>query len=199
MKTTFQNKREGFKSEPIKKPKLKPIKVQESGVCLTDEQLQLYGLIPEFKSRSSFLKFFQKKQLDKYMDYLNGVKWIVDSITLHGYEVFTIFLIFFQVAKHFFLNPVEWTCFSQYSKTSESSQKEVTPFDQDNHAKDGYKFSKIHYWNEQKIKINDLQNFVFQSMKWLLQNYAEYGAETELIETTLIQILQKQKNMLESK
>ena len=102
------------------------------------------------------------------------------------------------MAKHFFLNPVEWTWFSQVSTPSKSSEVEVTPFNKVP-VKTDTKYSKIHYWNEQKIKINDLQNFVFQSMKWLLLNYAEYGADAELIESTLIQILKKQKSMLESK
>ena len=87
MKIIFLNKKEEVKSIPIKQESKKQSKIEENENWLTDEQLEQYGLIPEFKSRASFLKFFQKKQIQKYMDYLNGVKWIVDSITLHGYEV----------------------------------------------------------------------------------------------------------------
>lgn len=57
----------------------------------------------------------------------------------------------------------------------------------------------VHNCTEQKIKINDLQNFVFQNTKYLLQNYPEYGKELEYVEPTLIYILQKEMNLLESK
>ena len=49
------------------------------------------------------------------------------------------------------------------------------------------------------MKINDLQNFVFQNTRYLLINYPEYGKDFEEIELTLIDILEKSTDMLESK
>lgn len=49
------------------------------------------------------------------------------------------------------------------------------------------------------MKINDLQNFVFQNTRYLLINYPEYGKNMEHIENTLVDILEKSYDMLESK
>lgn len=57
----------------------------------------------------------------------------------------------------------------------------------------------MHFCNEQQIKVNDLQNFVFQNTKYLLINYPEYGKDIEKIEPILIEILERVADMLESK
>ena len=57
----------------------------------------------------------------------------------------------------------------------------------------------IHYWNQQSLKINDLQNFIFNTMKWLLLNYPEYGKDIEEIEQTLVYILTNSISYLDSK
>ena len=48
------------------------------------------------------------------------------------------------------------------------------------------------------MKVNDLQNFIFQNTKYLLLNYPEYGKDIENIELELIDIHKNSSNMLES-
>ena len=80
----YQNKKsEEIKSEPIKKSS----KIEENEVILTKEELEKFELIPEFNWRTNFIKYYKKKQLSKYMKYLTGVKWMIDSVTNHGFEV----------------------------------------------------------------------------------------------------------------
>ena len=57
----------------------------------------------------------------------------------------------------------------------------------------------ISIWSEQKLKINDLQNFLFNTLKWLLLNYPEYGKDFEEIEPILIDVLRKSSEYLDSK
>ena len=83
--------------EEVKPPPPKKTEKEENEVELTEEELEKYGLIPEFKSRSKLLRFFRKKNVRRLGEYLKGVKCIVESINTHGYDV----------AKVFFLNPVE--------------------------------------------------------------------------------------------
>jgi len=96
-------------TQPKPKPKIDvkvtPKKKEENNEYqLTDEEILKYNLIPEFKSRTKLLKYFRKKTISKYMQYLKGVSLIVNSIYEHGY----------QVAKIFFLNPIKCTCISKY-------------------------------------------------------------------------------------
>ena len=78
-----KKKSEECKSEPIKKS----AKIDEKDMNLSPEDLLKFELILEFKNRNSFLKYFQKKQVQKYMKYLIGVRWMVDSISKYGFEV----------------------------------------------------------------------------------------------------------------
>lgn len=88
--------------KPKKKEHITPKLIQkkeedENEYQLTNEELEKYGLIPEFKSRSKLLKFFRKKSIKNFMKYLKGVESVVKSIHEHGN----------LVAKIFFLNPIQ--------------------------------------------------------------------------------------------
>ena len=111
----------------------------------------------------------------------------------------------FDVAKYFFLNPIQWNCFADYTpsesneelKSSESNEKENS-----DHSYCKSRTKEIeqvaHTWNEAEMKVNDLQNFIFQNTKYLLLNYPEYGKDIENIELELIDIHKNSWNMLES-
>ena len=118
---------------------------------------------------------------------------MVNSIFSHGYIV----------AKIFFLNPVKCTCIAQLMQGNEGNEeikKENGRVEETKKELSILSIDKtVHSWTEQKMKINDLQNFVFQNTRYLLINYPEYGKDTEYIENTLIDILEKSTDMLESK
>lgn len=197
-----ENKPKTNNLEEIKQAQNSPKKpkAQENEFELSDEELEKYGLIADFRSRSKLIRFFRKKNMTKFQKYVDGVYWIVNSIHNHGYEI----------SKIFFLNPVEWTWFSQYVPPEISSPTSSSEFQSENSQNGETKIGQkelrdkaiqqtVHYWNESKTKINDLQNFIFQNTKYLLLNYPEFGKNTEDIELKLIEIHKLSTDMLESK
>lgn len=141
---------------------------------------------------ASYSNTSENKNIKSFKKYLIGVKCIIDSIRDHGYVV----------AKIFFLNPVQCTCFSHLN------QPESEPIV---NSEDGVEIESrkklnvaniektVHYCNEEKMKINDLQNFVNQNTKYLLKTYPEFGKDIFEIETTLLEMLSYEPEILESK